>query len=151
MMTPEERRELAQLYAADDRLRAEHADWLARREAAAASPVQKSDPEGILYRTTEQNGPADSQPSGVLFGDWRDQALSEAMGFCLVETRREMRKERDAALAERDRKIERLEAKLDAVLTIIGGDKAKSVAQVVHDDSVVHLPRFLRRTHGNAA
>jgi len=150
-MTDDERRELAELYAADDRLRAEHADWLARREAAAASPV-------LLYRTTEQNvpapapqpgGAADSQPSGALFGDWRDQALSEAMGVVIVETRREMRKERDAALAERDARIAKLEVQIEMLLALLG--KSDTVSHLKAAD-VVDLPRgFLRRIHNNAA
>ena len=58
MVTPMDeydRRELAELFAADDRWRAEHEDWLARRAAESIpSPVRETGPDGILYRTTEQ-------------------------------------------------------------------------------------------------
>jgi hypothetical protein len=37
-----ERRYLAELYAEDDRLRAELAEWMAAREAQASLPEQKS-------------------------------------------------------------------------------------------------------------
>jgi len=49
-MTDDERRELAELYAADDRLRQEHEQWFAQREAAREALVQKTGPEDVLYR-----------------------------------------------------------------------------------------------------
>jgi hypothetical protein len=92
--------------------------------------------------------PEPSGADGGLFGDERDAMLSEAIGICLVATRRELRAEYRTALAERDARIARLEGMLDAVLTMLGGDK--KVGHVLHDSSVVELPRgFLRRVHTN--
>jgi hypothetical protein len=158
-MTDDERRELAELYAADDRLRAEHADWLARREAAAAAPVRKSNAEGVLYRTSENNAQAPavaavvSAPSDET--DWRDE-VAQSMGEIFAHERKRERSERNAALAVLNREISVLKNEnaeirgmLGAVLAIIGGDK--KVGQKGHDDSVVELPKnFLRRVvHNN--
>ena len=129
----------------------ENHEWLARREAAAASPVRKSNPEGILYRTTKQNvstsapqpgGTADSQPSGALFGDWRDQALSEAMGHVLVVTRRELRAERDKELAKRDARISKLEAQIEILVALLG--KSANFADSKAAD-IVDLPDWRKR------
>jgi hypothetical protein len=57
-MTDDDRRELAELFRQDDRLRAE-------REATASPPVRENEAEGILYRTTEQNAQA---PAAVMDG-----------------------------------------------------------------------------------
>jgi hypothetical protein len=50
-----------------------------------------------------------------------------------------------SALKERDERITCLEAKLDAMLSIIGSDKAKSVGQKSSDDSVIDLPDWRKR------
>lgn len=49
------RAELAEHYREDDKARAEHAEWMARRHAAASPLVQKSDDDGLLYRMHEEN------------------------------------------------------------------------------------------------
>jgi hypothetical protein len=77
--------------------------------------------------------------------------VARALGTVHFEVIKQTRRERDAALVDRDRKIERLEAKLDAVLTMLGGGKAKSAAQLGGDDSVVELPRFISKVRRDVA
>jgi len=134
-MTDDERRELAELYAADDRLRAEHADWLARREAASGAPVQKSDEPGILYRVTDNNSlrPApepDAEPSdtGVnLFGDERDEQLVQAIGEVIYELRKEWRAEIKAAIDKRDTEIAHLRGQVETLTRLYAGKSADVV------------------------
>jgi len=52
-MTPEERRQLAELGAEQDRMLAEDEQWTARRAAAAS--VQKFVADGVMYRTGPEN------------------------------------------------------------------------------------------------
>jgi hypothetical protein len=160
-MTDEDRRLLAELFREDDRLRAEHEDWMAR--------MRETGPGGILYRTNENNAqertPAavadvsDADGGGALFGDRRDDHLAQSLGVIIAEMRAERAAERNADSAERNAavaklksEVDELRGKLDVVVTLLGADKAKSAAHMLHDDSVVELPNFLlRRTHPNAA
>jgi hypothetical protein len=136
------RDEIRQLCAAHDRLMAEHDEWMAQREVAAASPVQKSDLGGLLYRTNGNGAQAtaraqDSAPSdGEAYPPFADLRA----GICQFVVEWTARK-----LKERDERTTRLEAKLDAMLAIIGSDKAKSVGQKSSDDSVIDLPDWRKR------
>ena len=67
MVTDEERRQLAELFREDDRLRAEHVDWTARRNPGASPSMRKSGDEAVLYRTIEQTAP---QPATEPQPDW---------------------------------------------------------------------------------
>jgi hypothetical protein len=62
-MTDDDRRQLAELFREDDRLRAEHAQWMASREAAASPPMRENNPEGIVYRTNENGAQASAADS----------------------------------------------------------------------------------------
>jgi len=117
-MTDELRRHLADVFAEDDRQRAEraeHDDWMARRNGGAAPPMRESEPGALMVGRVVENARAGSPASeanghgdpdaGVLFGDWRDSYLACVLGFVVGETRREMRDERDAELAKIRRAI----------------------------------------------
>ena len=57
------RAELDELYRADDRLRAEYAEWMAQREAQARPSVPKSeDPAGLIFKTVENEPAPAPQP-----------------------------------------------------------------------------------------
>jgi hypothetical protein len=61
--------EIARLSAENDRLICEHDQWMARREAAGAAPVQKSAEPAVLYREHHDGAPAafpepEHEPSG---------------------------------------------------------------------------------------
>jgi hypothetical protein len=168
-MTDDERRELRDLMQAHDRMMTEHQEWMARREAAASPPARENGPQGILYRATENNAQPpvaamDATPSdddvAQLFDDPElNRNFTHAMGYVISELRHEWRTERDAALVERDRKIGILEGELremkgmlGAVLALMGGKPLPTSNKNISDDStVIELPRFLRRTHDNAA
>src|SRR6516225_3019500 len=98
-------------------------------------PVSETEDAGLIYKEYDNNAlPAGSEgdadevsdaPPGI-FGDWRDQALAEAMGICLAETRKEMRAERAAEIAPLKTEIAELRGQVSALLTMLGaGDKAK--------------------------
>ena len=114
------RDEIAELGREQDALLSEHEQWLARRQAECEAPMRKSDADGVMYRTTEQNAQvaapaAVSEPSdadGRLFGDWRDQALAENLGVIIAETRKELRAEYNKALVVRDKRIVGLERQI---------------------------------------
>jgi hypothetical protein len=55
MDTLPSREELRELFAEDDRRRAEHEDYMARRAARAASSVREIDGSGLLYRDLDNN------------------------------------------------------------------------------------------------
>jgi hypothetical protein len=49
-MDPELHRHLDQIFAEDDRLRCEHAAWMAARSPAASPPVSATSPPGVIYK-----------------------------------------------------------------------------------------------------
>jgi hypothetical protein len=124
------RAELHDLYRADDEVRAEHAEWLARREAQARPFVRKSeDPAGLTFKTVE-NAPAPAaQPDAANFSH-DDETLYALNEF-------------SEAVVERFREIDReniaLKAKLDTLTAIIAGDKSKS------GDVIADLPNWRKR------
>jgi hypothetical protein len=110
-----ERRVLAELFREDDRLRAEHEQWEARREAEAAPPVEKSGAEVVLYREHENIAPAvsvmarraadaDDDDDIHLFADPElDRTFAETIGHVICGLRNEWRDEvRDHIKTERD-------------------------------------------------
>jgi hypothetical protein len=127
------RAELDELYRADDEVRAEHAEWLARREAQARPFVRKSeDPAGLIFKTVE-NAPAPAlQPDAANFShdDETLYALNE-FSEAVVERFREI-----------DRENIRLKAQLDVVLQLLG--KSDTVSDLKSAD-VIDLPDWRRR------
>jgi cell division septum initiation protein DivIVA len=129
-MSDEDRRSLAELYAEDDRLRAEHEQWMADREAAAHAPVRKSDESAVLYREHHDNAPApapqpDAEPSDG------DDELAHAIDVFAQAVENRLA-ELDSELVKRDRKIGELEGELreikgmlGATLTLLGQQKPK--------------------------
>jgi hypothetical protein len=93
------RRALAELFAADDKWRAEHEDWLARRNAEREALARKSGEDGLMHRTTENNArdaAPDSLPAvssdddGTILGSAeRDDQLARALGKIISEMRKE--------------------------------------------------------------
>ena len=145
-MTDDERRELNDLMRAHDQLMCEDRAWMAGREAAAASPVRKSDDDGLVYRTGPENAQAraaqpDAEPSSEGDNDELDPWMEAVVEFVCMYTA--------GKLKQRDTKIAKLETQVETLLTLLGADKAKSVPQNRDDDSViVELPHgFLRKTH----
>ena len=135
-MTSEyERRYLAELYAEDDRLRAEHTEWLARREAQASPPVENSDRDDILYRRNENNeqvAPAADDGTGPPADDGDDEFAAAVEKFSEVVERRLLDLDRENALMRNEavevkallgsalEKVARLEGQIDTLLAIIG-------------------------------
>ena len=124
------RDDIAHLCAEHDRLMCEHDEWMARREAAGAAPVQKSDESAVLYREHHDNAPApapqpDAEPS--------DGDVELAHAFDVFAQAVENRlAELDSELVKRDRKIGELEGELreikgmlGATLTLLGQQKPK--------------------------
>src|SRR5262249_39570268 len=120
------RAELDELYQADDRLRAEYAEWMAQREAQARPSVPKSeDPAGLIFKTVE-NEPAPAPQPDAEASDETLHALNE-FSAAVVEKFRALETESIA-----------LKAKLEVVLTLIG--KSETVSNMAAD-SVVDLPK----------
>jgi hypothetical protein len=118
------RDEIAHLCAEHDRLMREHDQWMARREAAGAAPVQKSDEPGI--NSLQPAPEPDAEPP---LG--RAEAV-EAIGGMIVALRREWRTEREVGLAKRDRRIGELEGEIrelkglvNGLLTLVGQKQPK--------------------------
>src|SRR5262249_1506251 len=130
-MTNEDRRYLAELGREQDRLLAEHAEWTARREAAGAAPVQKSDDGGgLVYKTIEDAMPAPAEPDWSAWERWlkghlailrQEMIKGIAEGVMML-----IHRERDAL----DRKLAGLRAenaelkgKVDTLLQLLGQKK----------------------------
>lgn len=85
-----------------------------------------------------------------LFGDERDDQLARALGGIIAACREEWQHEiaRETTILRNENA--ELRGMLNATLTMIGApERTKSAAQNSHDDSVVELPRFLRKVHDN--
>src|SRR5262245_39931036 len=106
------RAELAELFAEDDRQRAEHREWLARREAHAASLVRRNDnPAGLVFKTTDNallDAPApEPETSGeeFCFSSEQFDCLAAALDMALKHEANRMRAEQKAAIAPLEREI----------------------------------------------
>jgi len=162
-MTDEERRQLAELFREDDLLRAEHEQWLARREATREAPMRKSN------AATEQNAqasaaPPDTGPASSTETDaeltetdkknlegWNAwlrahiaierQSIREELEGTLIEIIVELRAERDAeikkAVAERDAEIAHLRGQVEVLTHMFAGKST--------DTNVVDLPNWRPR------
>jgi len=134
---------------AHDQMMTEHQEWMAAREAAATSLMQKSGAEAILYRVHEQTAqpPAadnDAAPSDGEEGYPAYRVLQQAIGYALAHERASVRE----ALAKRDERITKLEGKVDTLIGLLG-QKSIVPGENIKSD-VVELPRgFLRKVHDN--
>jgi hypothetical protein len=121
------RAELHELYRADDEVKAEHAEWLARREAQARPFVRKSDdPAGLIIKTVE------NEPSPATYTH-AETSIDETLHALDVFSAATVDKFR--AL---DRENIRLKAQLDAVLQLLGQKSFKAA-------DVIDLPDWRRR------
>jgi hypothetical protein len=112
------RDEIAHLCAEHDRLMCEHDQWMARREAAGAAPVQNSNEPVVLYREHDGNALApnpepDAEPSDD------DPSFEEAVDkFAAAVERR---------LFELEKENAELRGKLDALFQLLGTGSAKKL------------------------
>jgi len=139
------RDEIAHLCAEHDKLMIEHDQWLARREAAGAAPVQKSDDLGLVYKDHDNSEPAPApEPDGAETDPWAGwnawmrghlaverQAIREELEGTLVEIivglRKEWREEVTKAVAERDKEIEHLKGQVEVLTRMFVGKSADVV------------------------
>jgi len=133
-MTDYDRRELAELYRVDDRLRAEHEEWIAQRASAAPSLARKSEPQGdLVYRTTENAlQPATALPGEPSYSDASadDDDLATALDEFSKATVDKFRA-LDIANAE-------LRGKVDALLVLLGQKSLRAA-------DVIDLPDWRKR------
>jgi hypothetical protein len=124
------RDEIARLSAEHDRLMCEHDQWMARREAAGAAPVQKPDEPTVLYREHHDNAPAPApQPDAVPSDD--DPSLEYALDkFSDAVTRR---------LEEDDRQIAELRAENFEIKGLLGDALARFAELRGRVDTLVEL------------
>ena len=109
--------------------------------AEAAEEQRAQAEETLVFKTheTAQVAEPSSEGSVALFGDWRDEVLSEAIGEVVARERQREREERGEAIAPLKREIaERmaenarlreevteLRGQVSALLAMFGGGKAK--------------------------
>src|SRR5262245_56253792 len=99
MIDDEFHRYLRSLYAEDDRARAEHAEWMAEREAQKHALAQKSG-DSLLYRTHEENAsrPAPAVDAGVSDEGWCFTELQmDSLAVVFAELRREWQQDIERA------------------------------------------------------
>jgi len=138
-----ERRQLAELFREDDRLRAELAEWMARREAEAS--VQKSERDDILYREHDNNAPAAAAAddgAGLCATDppaedGEDEFTTAIEKFTETTTRaleddarelallRNENRELKALLSSALEKFAKLEGRVDALTALLGQQRPK--------------------------
>lgn len=68
-----------------------------------------------------------SGESFVLFGDWRDEALLDAIGEAFALERQRERTEREDSLAPLRREVAELRGQVSALLTLLQGSKAEVI------------------------
>jgi len=95
-------------------------DWLnAPSEPIGSAYTRRNGGAATIIRKVTENALAHApQPASLPSAD----VLAQQLGLIVAELTRE----RDSALAVRDRKIERLEAQVEMLTRLIGGGKAKS-------------------------
>jgi hypothetical protein len=154
--------ELAELYREDDRLRAEHREWLAERQAQAQALVQKSDDDDLLYRTHDENAPLDAPAADGEVSDAAEEfvftgeqfdCLAAGLDAALKHEEARVRSEQKAAIAPLQRELDFLRGRLDALLTTIG-QRAKEVPDEnfnAKSGDVIDLPRGFIRRRSDAA
>jgi hypothetical protein len=170
MVTDDERRQLAEFFREDDRLRAEHADYLTRREAERqagdsqdlcftepgkpkGSPlVRKSQPNepgsGLVYRTTETQPAAAAEPQPDYSGweAWMAGHLAneraQLLDLIAVAMGTALAEERKTARTERDAEL----LKLRSEIAELRGktDALLSMLQMKGGD-IVDLPDWRKR------
>ena len=126
------RDEIARVCAEHDRLMAE------------AAEEQRSQAEETLVFKTHENAQVtepSTEGSVALFGDWRDEVLSEAIGEVVARERQREREERGEAIAPLKREIADLKGKLDAVAELKGKVDALLTLLQGAKAEVIGLPR----------
>ena len=118
-------------------------------EPMGAPPVQKSNGNDLVYRTTANGAQATAArpDTAAIYSHDDSDALAQAMAEVIVETRRELRHEMQREVAILRNENAELRGMLGAVLTMLG--KSANFSDSKTDD-VVDLPRgFIRRVHNN--
>jgi len=140
-MTDEERRELAELFREDDRLRAENADYLARRkaerlarenaEAEPSPPVEKSNGFGLVYRDQENAMAAAPLGEPEVF----NAGQCETLAMIIAEARKDWDAEAATEMAALRNELERLEQRvLNSVVRLIRpGETAEAQCLALND------------------
>jgi len=132
------RDEIRALCAEHDKLMAEDA-WMADRAARMVPPVQKSDGDGLVYRTHENNAPApapppDAEPSESEPYPPLEQLHQAIAQFVVCWTNRKL----DQALIARDRRIGILEGEIRELKGFVGGIVALLGQKQVDNVSLKH-------------
>jgi hypothetical protein len=149
------RAELAELFREDDRLRAEHREWMAQREAEAQALVQRNSGDaGLVLKTTDNTllpaPQSEPEPSGeeFCFSSEQFDCLADGLDAVLKHEEDRTRAEQKAAIAPLEREIAYLRGQLDAVLGLLG--KSLPVPEAKAGE-VIDLPSgVLRRRNGAA-
>jgi len=142
------RTELAEPFREDDKRRAEHAEWMARRDRLASPSVPETNSPGIIYRTYD-NGAL--EPALAADGEASDEETDEVpLGYAVNVFADEVVKRFDYEERQRERlerEINFLKGQLDVALKALGLGPSPS-----DDDRVVDLPRgFIRKRTDNSA
>jgi hypothetical protein len=128
------RRELAELFREDDRLRAEHDDWQARRDAQAKALVQKE----VLYRVCDNNAlaPATYQEPEP-FNEEQVDTLAHLINLLRAEWRRDI-----ARLARRLRRVDSGKHLDKAEIAELRGQVSKLLTVLGSSDQIRRLERM---------
>jgi hypothetical protein len=139
-MDEHERRLLNEIYAADDKWRAEHEAWLARRKAERAQ-ARKTDASGLLHRTSPDNEPPPApEPDADGWQGWEQwmrghldnerEVVAQAIGEVAAVLRKEWQDEFKDAIAKRDAEIANLRGQVDMLVRMLGGGKTADIVEV---------------------
>ena len=129
------RDEIARLSAEHDKLMREDAQWMAKREAAREALARKSEPDGLVYRTFDNNAqpsaaaapvPSDAEPYPS-YDVLRQAVAAFVVTWC------------DEKLAPRDERITKLEGKVDTLIGLLGQKSFSHDGKT--ESTVVELPR----------
>jgi hypothetical protein len=138
MIDDEFRRELRELFRQDDRLRAEHREWMGQRRALASPPVSETGDEDVILHGDTYDAPVTASAGHDEAFCFTDEQF-DAVAFVLAELHREF-----------EARIERTERRLlDAMLRLaMPGERAEQTAYGLSDRVAQMEGRIERQLSG---
>ena len=152
--------ELAALYAEDDRLRAEHEQWMAQRETRASPAVRETVLEGVMTHGSNGNALLAAPAAEAVAFDEEPWAFDELQMDVIAQVLKELREEFDERIAHAEKRILQATVRLalpgelaerevhELRARVIRAEEKierQLKAAIADDDNVFELPNWRRK------